>query len=69
MRYIFRSESTGILVQMTSFVVRYDVIYHSFPINSQYLMTCGVDSPDFPISGVGRSGDIVCEENYMLLQY
>ena len=33
------------LAQMTSFVVRYDVIYHYFPINSQYLMTWGVDSP------------------------
>ena len=30
---------------MTSFVVRYDVIYHSFPVNSQYLMMWGVDSP------------------------
>ena len=27
--------------QMTSFVVRYDVIYHFFPINSQYLMLWG----------------------------
>ena len=26
------------LAQMTSFVVRYEVIYHSFPINSQYLL-------------------------------
>ena len=33
------------LAQMTSFVVRYDIMYHSFPINSQYLMTWGVDSP------------------------
>ena len=51
------------LAQMTSFVVRYDVIHHSFPISSQYFMTWGVDSPDFPVSGVGRSGDIVREEN------
>ena len=29
------------LAQMTPFVVRYDVIYHSFPISSQYLMTWG----------------------------
>ena len=27
------------LAQMTPFVVQYDVVYHSFPINSQYLMT------------------------------
>ena len=26
------------LVQMKSFIVQYDIIYHSFPINSQYLM-------------------------------
>ena len=25
--------------------VRYEVIYHHFPINSQYLKTWGVDSP------------------------
>ena len=29
------------LAQMTSFVVRYDAIYLSFPIKSQYLMTGG----------------------------
>ena len=34
------------LAQMTSFVMRCDVIYHSFPITSQYLMTCGIDSPE-----------------------
>ena len=66
--YVDRNQR-AFLAQMMSFVVRYDVIHHSFPINSQYLMTCGVDSPNFPISGVGRSGDIVCEENQMLLQY
>ena len=32
------------LAQMTSFVVLYDVIYHFFSINSQYLMTWGFDS-------------------------
>ena len=26
------------LAQMKSFIVQYDIIYHSFPINSQYLM-------------------------------
>ena len=31
---------------MTSCAVHYDVIYHPFPINSQYLKTCGVDSPE-----------------------
>ena len=30
--------------QMTSGAVHYDVIYHPFPINSQYLKTWGVDS-------------------------
>ena len=30
--------------QMTSCDVTYDVIYHPFPINSQYLKTWGVDS-------------------------
>ena len=29
------------LVQMKSFIVQYDIIYHSFPINSQYLMIGG----------------------------
>ena len=33
------------MAQMGSFVVRYDVIYHLSPINSQYLMTWEVDSP------------------------
>ena len=33
------------LAHMTSFVVQYDIIYHFFPINCQYLMTWGVDSP------------------------
>ena len=32
--------------QMTSCALRYDVIYHPFPINSQYLNTSGVDSPE-----------------------
>ena len=30
--------------QMTPCAVRHDVIYHPFPINSQYLKTSGVDS-------------------------
>ena len=29
------------LAQMKSFIVQYDIIYHSFPINSQYLMMGG----------------------------
>ena len=29
------------LAQMTSFVVQHDIIYHSFPINSQYLIMAG----------------------------
>ena len=33
--------------QMTSFVVRYDIIYHFFPINAQYLIMWGVNSPIF----------------------
>ena len=31
--------------QMTSCAVRYDLIYHPFPINSQYLNTLEVNSP------------------------
>ena len=31
---------------MTSGAVHYDIIYHPFPINSQYLKTWGVDSPE-----------------------
>ena len=30
------------LAQMKSFIGRYDIIYHSFPINSQYLMMEGL---------------------------
>ena len=32
--------------QMTSSVSRYDVIYLFFPVNSQYMMTWQVDSPE-----------------------
>ena len=43
-------ESTSIFfAQMASFVERYYVIYHPFPINSQYLRTWGVDSPEIGI--------------------
>ena len=31
--------------RIMSFVVRYDLIYQPFLINSQYLKTLGVDSP------------------------
>ena len=34
--------------QMTSFVVRYDVIYHFFPINSQYLIMWGLTALSSP---------------------
>ena len=37
------------LAQMMSFVLRNDVINHSFPINSQYLMMWRIDSPVFRI--------------------
>ena len=43
------------LAQMTSFVVQHDIIYHSFPINSQYLIMAGgegVDSPAFTGTGI-----------------
>ena len=36
------------LAQMTSFVARYDVIYHSFPVPSQYLMTWGLTALGVP---------------------
>ena len=42
--YVDRNQR-AFLAQMTSFVVWYDFIYHSFPISSQYLMMWGVDSP------------------------
>ena len=41
--YVDRNQR-AFLAQMRSFVVRYDVIYHIFPINSQYLMTWEVAS-------------------------
>ena len=34
-----RSESTVSFAQMTSCAIRYDIIYHPFAINSQYLKT------------------------------
>jgi len=46
----FDQNQPAFLAQMTSFVVWYDIIYYSFPINSHYLMTWGVDSPDFQTS-------------------
>ena len=36
-----RSESTVSFAKMTSCAIRYDVIYHPFAINSQYLKTWG----------------------------
>ena len=48
--YFHRSGSTSIFAQMTSYAVRYDVTYHPFPINSQYLKTWGVDSPAMEIN-------------------
>ena len=36
-----RSESTVSFAQMTSCAIRYDIIYHPFAINSQYLKTWG----------------------------
>ena len=38
--YIARNQQ-AFLAQITSFVARYDAIYLSFPIKSQYLMTWG----------------------------
>ena len=38
----WRSESTVSFAQMTSCSIRYDVIYHPFAMNSQYLKTWGV---------------------------
>ena len=42
--YVDRNQR-AFLAQMRSSVVRYDVIYHISPINSQYLMTWEVASP------------------------
>jgi len=41
----FERNEQAFLEQMTSYVVRYDDIYDSFPISSQYLMSWEVDSP------------------------
>ena len=38
----WRSESTVSFAQMTSCAIRYDVIYHPFAMNSQYLKKWGV---------------------------
>ena len=38
-----RLESSSFFAQMTSCAIRYDVIYHPFPINSQYLKMWGID--------------------------
>ena len=46
--YIARNQQ-AFLAQMTSFVVRYDAIYLSFPIKSQYLMTGGGRGGDNPV--------------------
>ena len=35
--------------QMTSCAMRNDIIYHPFPISSQYLKTWGVDSTGFEL--------------------
>ena len=43
--YVDRSQQL-FFAQMTSCAMRYDVIYHPFPINSQYLKMSGVDSPE-----------------------
>ena len=42
--YINQSQRV-FFAQMTLRVMRYDVMYHPFPIKSQYLKTWGVDSP------------------------
>lgn len=31
---------------MPLYTMRYDIIYHPYPVNSQYLKSWGVDSPD-----------------------
>ena len=52
-------DQRAFLAKMTSFVVRYYVIYHSFPINSQYLMTWGVESPETVHLKIGRCREVV----------
>ena len=59
--------------QMTSCAVHYDIIYHPFPINSQYLKTCGVNSPHFVfekweiftaiLKSVISNQDVVCSQS------
>ena len=45
--HVDRNQQT-FLEQMTSFVARYDVIYHSLPIISQYLMMWGGGGQPWP---------------------
>ena len=44
-QHLFLAFSFFFFSQRTSCTVHYDVIYHPFPINSQYLEMWGVDSP------------------------
>ena len=64
--YIDRNQR-AFLAQMTSFVMRYDVIYHLFPIGSRYLMTLGADSPcsktaSYTWSSNNQAGNVSCSE-------
>ena len=56
--------------QMMSCAMPYDIIYHPFPFNSQYLKTWGVDSPAFrylkgpliKFSGTKMKGVLFCQK-------
>ena len=45
-KFIIIGVNKYFFARMTSCAERYDVIYHPFPINSQYLKMWGVDSPE-----------------------
>ena len=49
-----RNQQVVSFAHMTSCAMRYDVTYHPFAINSQYLKTWGVDSPA-EVTGEGVS--------------
>ena len=53
--YVDRNQG-AFLGQMTTFVVRYNVIYRFFPINSQYLMTWGLTALRFTFCSLWCGG-------------
>ena len=57
--YVDRNQQ-AFLAQMTSFVMQHDIIYHSFPINSQYLMMGGGEG----LTALHLLGRVFCNVAY-----